>query len=88
MMENAQVMKIVERIEVKIDDIRDKIHEMDIMTSGTQIRLMAQEEEIRALKSEVINLKTAHDKAAGAYKLAMAPGVVSLLYAVSQLFVK
>jgi archaellum component FlaC len=88
MTEVGQFMKVVERIESKVDDIRDKIHDMDIRTSGTMIRQTAQEKEISDLKSEVEELKTAYHKAAGAWKLLSIPGLVSFIYAVSQILTK
>lgn len=78
-------MKVVERIEAKVDDIRDRLHDMDIRTSGTMIRQNSQEQEIKALKDEVAELKTAYDKASGAWRLLSLPGIVSLLYAIFQI---
>lgn len=81
-------MSAFQRIETKIDDIRDKIHEVDMLSNMSKIRQAAQEDEIKALKSEVAMLKTAHDKAAGAWKLMTLPGVISLLYAIFQILQK
>lgn len=85
MTESTNVMKVVERIEYKLDEIRDKLHETILMTSGTQIKQIAQDKEIENLKTEVTNLKTAYDKASGAWKLLTLPGILSLLYAISQI---
>ena len=81
-------MKVVERIELKVDDIRDRLHDMDLKTSGTMIRQSTQEQEIKALKEEVAELKSSYDKASGAWKLLTLPGILSLLYAISQILQK
>ncbi len=86
--EFQDTMSVVQRIEGKIDDIRGKIHEIDIMSNGTQIKQLTQEAEIRSLKAEVASLKTAYDRASGGWKLLSIPGVLSFLYAVSQIFQK
>lgn len=75
-------MKAVERIEEKLDDIRDTLHEIDLMASGTQIKQLAQETEIKELKKEVADLKSAYDKASGAWKLLSIPGIASALYTI------
>lgn len=87
MIESA-VMEMIGRIETKVDDIRKSIHELDIKTSGTMIKQASQEKEIEALKEEVAELKSAYDKASGAWKLMTLPGVLSLIYAISQILAK
>jgi Mg2+ and Co2+ transporter CorA len=87
MIESA-VLDMISRIEPKIDDIRKSIHELDIKTSGTMIRQAASEKEIETLRDEVAELRSAYDKAMGAYKLAMVPGVLSLVYAICQFLAK
>lgn len=88
MTEVEQFMKVVERIEQKLDDIRDKLHETIIMTSETKIKQLAQADEINSLKKEVAELKTAYDKASGAWKLLTLPGILSLGYAILQILQK
>lgn len=87
-MTESAFMQVVERIEAKLDDIRDKVHETMLMTSGTQIKQVAQEKEISDLKKEVAELKSAYDKASGAWKLMSLPGMLSLVYAISQILSK
>ena len=87
MIESA-VMEMISRIEPKIDDIRKAVHELDIKTSGTMIKQASQEKEIESLKAEVQELKAAYHKASGAWKLLSLPGIVSLLYAISEFLSK
>lgn len=84
MMEIEAFMKVVERIEEKIDDIRDKLHETIIMTHSTGIKQLVQENEVKELKQEVANLKSAYDRATGAWKLLSLPGILSALYVLFQ----
>ena len=85
-MEAAALMKMIERIDGKLDEIRDNLHEINLMASGTQIKQHAQEREIEALKAEVRDLKSAYDKASGAWKLLTLPGVASACYTLFKIF--
>lgn len=81
-------MKIVERIESKLDDVRDMIHIIDLKASGTVITQIAHKEEMDAMKAEIAALKSSHDQQRGAWKLLTLPGILSLLYAISQILAK
>lgn len=76
------------RIEAKLDDIRDKMHDIDLAGTETKVRQTALELEVHNLKQNMNLLKTAHDKQLGAYKLLMAPGLLSFIYAALQLLQK
>lgn len=81
-------MRVVERMDSKLDDIRDTIHEIALQASNTMIRQTAQEKEIETLQKKVGELEEAYHKATGAWKLLSLPGIVSLLYAISQFLQK
>ena len=84
-MEAATLMKLVERMDEKLDDIRDKLSELEVSVSGTSIRQMVQDKEIETLKGQVDNLRTAHNKALGAWGLLSIPGFASLIYTIIQI---
>jgi uncharacterized protein HemY len=84
MIESANFMQVVDRIESKLDNIRDRIQEVTVMTNVTQARQAANDVEIAALKEHVAELKTAHDRVKGALTLVSIPGFLSFIYAISQ----
>lgn len=83
---HPQMTKFMERVEDKIDEIRDSIHQISLTASETQVRQQAHKEEIDTLKREVDQLKTAYHKASGAWKLLTLPGGLSFLYVLTQFF--
>lgn len=85
-MELQTVMTIMERLESKVDDVRESIHEIDIKVSGTVAKQAWHDKEIETLKSQVVTLKESHDKAQGALKLLTIPGVLGFLYALVEVF--
>lgn len=88
-MEGMEIfMQGLHRIETKLDDIRDRVHNIDLAGTETKVRQTALELEVTNLKQNVNLLKTAHDKQLGAYKLLCAPGILSLLYTALQLLQK
>jgi hypothetical protein len=88
MSEIGAFMQIIERIEVKVDDIRDRLHDTIVMTNVNQIRQASHDQEIKDLKAEVAELKTAYDKASGVWRILSLPGILSAIYATFQLLGK
>lgn len=80
--------KVVERIESKLDDIRDRVYSITLETRETMIKQVSYQKEVDELKKEVEELKTAYNKASGALKLLSLPGVIGFLYAVFEMFKK
>lgn len=69
------------RIESKLDDVRDRIHEVEIHVSRVAVTQSQQERELREAQAEIEELRRAHDRATGAVKLILLPGVLAALAA-------
>lgn len=64
-----------------LSEIRDKIHVLDINSTADRVRMESAKEDISSLQQEVKDLKSAHDRMDGMWKLLSAPGVMSAIYA-------
>lgn len=71
----------LDRIEAKLDDVRERIHEVEIHVSRVSVTQTQQERELAEAQAEIAALKSAHDKAVGAIKLILLPGVLAALAA-------
>ena len=69
------------RIEAKLDDMREHVHEIALEVSRTTVTQAQQDRDLTAMKAELTALKTAHDRAVGAVKLILLPGVLAALAA-------
>ncbi len=79
---------VMERIEAKLDDIRDRLHSIDVARAETHIRQDALQVRVSAAEAELARLKTAHDKLAGVLKFVGLPSLASLVWGAFKLFEK
>lgn len=69
------------RIEAKLDDVRDKVHEMSVSQATSSVRHSTLEVRVEKAEAELAVLKSAHDKLLGVLKVLSLPWVASIIYA-------
>lgn len=88
MTESMEFMKGFERLETKLDDIRDRVYSIAIETRETMVKQLAYEQDMKNVEKELEELKTFKNKALGALAVVSMPGVISLIYTLTQIFSK
>ena len=71
----------LQRIETKLDDLRDHLHSVELGTAAIVVKQATIEKELEHTREELATLKTAHDRAVGVVKLLALPGVIAALAA-------
>jgi len=84
-MQSEQLMVLFEKLDSKLDVIREDLHLISLKSSETSVRQLANDKEIQLLKDEVATLKAAHNKLEGAWKLLTVPGLLSAIYVLTNL---
>lgn len=79
---------IMQRIESKLDDLRDMVHAINVSSAETKVRQDAIEIRLRDAENELAALKSAHDKIVGVLKVLSIPSVASFIWAAIQLMQK
>lgn len=75
------IRKMLEKLDTKLDDLKDTVHGMAVTGAAERVRLAQMEGEILSVKKQLRLLQEAHDKARGVLKLLTVPGFASLIYA-------
>ena len=88
-MNNMGQMEIaLQRIEDKLDAVKDSLHAMAVAVAETTIKQSASEVRLIAAETEIKQLKSAHDRAIGVLKALSVPGILSSVYTLIHLFAK
>lgn len=78
----------LQRIEAKLDLIKEQVHAIDLSNNTTRIKQEALEGRLLEAEKEIQRLKSSHERFLGVLKFLSIPGVISVLYAGSKMLGK
>lgn len=84
----TQIDVALQRIEDKLDTLKDDLHAVALATAGQQILQASLQTRVETAERDLRELKTAHDKALGMLKVLTVPGILSSLIAAYNIFSK
>ena len=85
---NGIISDSLKRIEGKLDEVRDRISEMEVMNRETVVKQSILEARVEQQQTKIELLQSAHDKAIGFLKVLSAPGILSMIYTLFKIFEK
>ncbi len=78
----------LQRIEAKLDVIKEQVHAIDLSNNTTRIKQEGLERRLDEAETEIRQLKRSHERFLGVLKFLSIPVVPSILYGLSKLLGK